>query len=373
MNDIFLEIRPYTDQEIPAAMQRLVNNELIKPVASYIYPGRNLDEVKAQILSIKTIKDFQNQIMYDVARRIIDSSIDDFSFDGFDAIDSNKAYLFVSNHRDIVLDSLLLEYALYLCDMPTSEISFGENLMRNQFIVDIGKSNKMYKVFRSGNMREFMEHSQLLSEYIRDRIVNQNKSIWIAQRNGRTKDGNDATDQGICKMFSMSTELSLQSYVDLHIAPMSISYEFEPCDGYKTQEVYITRKEGTYTKQPNEDLISILTGIQQPKGRVHISISPVITMEDFAQYGEVNPVRAHKVLTDIINKRIRSHYHLYPNNYIAYDILNGGNTYSSLYSQEQKMVFEKRFHQIIGSLIGEKNQLEEIFLGIYANPVDLSK
>lgn len=370
MNDRFDDIRPYTDAELPAAMQRIVSSEYFPAVVNYIYPGSKVEDIQQYLLSIKTIEDFQLHVMYDVTRRIIDNSIEEFTFDGFDALDRSQAYLFVSNHRDIMLDSLLLQYALYCNNMTTSEITFGENLMKPSFVVDIGKCNKMFKVYRSGSMREFMEHSQLLSDYIRDRIVNRNTSIWIAQRNGRTKNGLDATDQGLSKMFSMSSDKSLKSYQDLHIAPMSISYEIEPCDGFKTQELYVTKMMGSYTKQPGEDLNSVLTGIQQPKGRVHLSIAPPITLKDFEEYGEVAPNQAHKVLTDIINKRIKSHYKLFPNNYIAYDMRSGGNKYAAEYNVQQKEWFEEHFRMVLAGLPEEKEELESIFLDIYANSVD---
>ncbi|MDD2595887.1 MAG: acyltransferase [Bacteroidales bacterium] len=369
MTDKFADIRPYNDEEIPAAMQRIVGSELFPVVANYIYPGEDIEMLRCMFLKINTIEQFQYNVMYDVYKKINDNSITQFSYSGFDTMSVDKGYLFVSNHRDIVLDSLLLQYALYCNRLPTSEITFGENLMSHPFIVDIGKSNKMFKVFRSGNMREFMEHSKQLSEYIRDRVVKRDTSIWIAQRNGRTKDGTDITEHGLTKMLGMSSDRSMQSYIDLNIKPMAISYEIEPCDAFKTQELYLTKINGKYVKQQGEDLQSIVTGITHSKGRVHLAVASV-SPDDFAEYGDINQAHLHKIVAEVIDKKIHANYKLFPNNYIAHDMRSHSNKYGEHYTNEQKEWFVEHYNHSIEALKGDRDELSSIFLGIYANPVD---
>ena len=177
--------------------------------------------------------------------------------------------MYLSNHRDIMLDASLLQNALLMNGFDTTEITFGANLMQGQLVIDIGKSNKMFRVERpGGSIREFYKASMHLSEYIRHTIVEKKQSVWIAQRNGRTKDGKDRTDQGIINMFRMSSEGKSTSLSQLNLLPVSVSYEWEPCDILKTLELY-AKRQGPYLKKPGEDLNSILTGILQPKGRVH--------------------------------------------------------------------------------------------------------
>ena len=205
MKDKFDEIRPYYDSEIPEAMKRIVESPMLPLVASYVYPSMSLDDVRKMLLGFNTIRDFQYGVMYDVNKRIIANSISEFTCSGVEQLQKEVAYLYVSNHRDIMLDASLLQNVLVDAGLGTSQITFGANLMVNQLVIDIGKSNKMFKVERPGNSaKEFYKKSLYLSEYIRSVITELRESIWIAQRNGRTKDGNDLTDQGIIKMFGMS-------------------------------------------------------------------------------------------------------------------------------------------------------------------------
>lgn len=370
MTDIFADIRPYGDKEIPEAMKRIVESVYFPIVADYIYKGEDIEKVKQLFLSLQTIEQFQHKVMYDAYSVICRQTIDSLSCSGFERIDKSKGYLYISNHRDIVLDSLLHQAYLFACGIPTGEITFGENLMTVPFCVDIGKSNKMFKVYRSGSMREFIMHSFRLSQYIRDRVVNNNVSVWIAQRNGRTKDGNDRTETGLTKMIGMSSDRSLESYLALNIVPCSVSYEIEPCDLLKTNELYKRKLNGDYTKSRYEDFHSIVQGITQQKGRVEISLSAPVTKDDFSRYGGQDKEPIHKTLAKIIDSYILSHYRLFPNNYIAHDLLSGSCDYSDYYSKEQKEWFEDYYKSSISTLSGDRQLLSSIFLGIYANPVD---
>lgn len=204
---MFDDIRPYTDVEIPAAMRRITADPQFASICRYVFPDTPFSEVEDMMLRCRNIYEFQHVFMYPVMKFIEKSSTHGLSYSGFGNLDKNQGYLFVSNHRDIVLDAAFLQVLLDKEDMETAEISFGANLMISPMIVDLGKANKMYKVERPDTVsspREFFYKSQYLSEYIRHVVTENNSSIWIAQRNGRTKDGKDATDSGIVRMFSMS-------------------------------------------------------------------------------------------------------------------------------------------------------------------------
>ena len=236
MDTSFDDLRPYLSHEIPPAMRRIANDDHFPAMAQFIFPERDIEDTRRMVSNLRTSHEFQRQVMYESSRMIMNRSIRRFTFDGLHHLHPDGHYLFISNHRDIVLDSSLLQHIFYCNGFPTTEISFGSNLMASQFIIDIGKSNKMYTVRRDGSPREFYEHSLRLSHYLRHTLTDKGESIWIAQRNGRTKDGNDQTDQGIIKMFSMSRMSDpVHALQELNLTPVSISYQIEPCDMLKTR------------------------------------------------------------------------------------------------------------------------------------------
>ncbi|MBQ0073743.1 MAG: 1-acyl-sn-glycerol-3-phosphate acyltransferase [Prevotella sp.] len=375
MEEKFEDIRPYRDDEIPAAMERIAASTSFPLLASYVFPERNLDDVRNELKSYKTIREFQLGIMYWANKRIIEKSISEFTFSGIEYLSTDKNYLYVSNHRDIMLDASLLQNVLTDNGHDTSEITFGANLMQGQVVIDVGKSNKMFKVARpGGSVKDFYNASITLSEYIRHVITERNQSVWIAQRNGRTKNGIDRTDQGIVKMFGMSmSNDKVRALAELNIVPVSVSYEWESCDLLKTMELY-ERELGPYLKKPGEDLNSILTGITQRKGNVHFEICKPITPEELEELSDMTSNEFNKNVANIMDKRICSAYKLFPNNYIAHDILYGNTKYASMYSQEQKDAFVKHMKKLDRySEDCNVEKLYEIFLGIYANPVESKK
>lgn len=370
-NDLFEDIRPYKAEEIPAAMERIANSSSFPLLASYVYPNEPIEAVKERIRNYKTVKAFQTETMRMVNQRVIEHSISAFSCSGLDKLSPNEHYLFVSNHRDIMLDSSLLQYYLVTKGFDTTEITFGANLMMNQLVVDIGKSNKMFKVERpSNNIKDFYRSSKHLSEYIRYVITEKGQSVWIAQRNGRTKDGNDATDQGIIKMFCMSCpEDKIKAIDQLHIVPVAVSYEWEPCDILKTLEVYESQF-SKYTKKPGEDLNSILTGITQEKGRVHFELCDPIAYAELSKFENLTNNEYHKAVARLLDSRINKAYRLYPNNYVAYDLRYGTTKYRDCYTDEQKTMFINKLKHLEKYDTCDIEKLIDIFLGIYSNPVN---
>lgn len=371
------DIRPYNDEEIPAAMQRIADSTTFPLLASYVYPREDIEKVRRQICSYTNIHDFQVEVMRRVNEQVIARSMTCFNYGGMEQLSPNEKYLFVSNHRDIMLDACLLQYVLFLNGHEPSQITFGANLMQGQLVTDIGKANKMFKVERpqGNNPREFYQSSLMLSQYMRYVITQRHESVWIAQRNGRTKDGIDRTDQGVIKMLGMGYDGDKVDALDtLHIVPVAISYEWESCDILKTLELYASRN-AKYIKKPGEDLASIITGIMQPKGSVHIEICKPISRSDLESLSDCVLNEYNRKVASLIDKRICNAYHLTPNNFIAHDLRYGKREYAgNRYSETHKQAFVKYMDGL--KKYNEQCDMDilmDIFLGIYSNPIDSKK
>ena len=332
------DIRAYFDEEIPEAMARVADDPLFMNVAGFVFPGDDIETARNKVRACHTTAQVQLNIMYPAIKRIIGLTINHFGHSGTELIDGSRSKVFISNHRDIVLDAFLLQAVLHESGHSTTDITYGDNLLRPQMVADICRSNKMLKIIRKDDIspREFLENSKHLSEYLRMRLESGN-SLWIAQRNGRTKDGVDATDQGVLKLFGLSGSGDFASdFKSLGIVPVAISYEYEPCDIMKTLELLNRQNGDAYHKAPDEDFKSILTGICSPKGDV---------------------------------RRIIGAYHLHATNYIAHDILHGERRYADRYTKEQEKMFASHLGQA-EHMFGGDETARRIFLGIYANPVD---
>ncbi len=365
----FEDIRPYTDREIPAAMQRIAQSELFPLIATYVFPESDIDAARRHVGSISTIDQFQHEVMAKVNEQVIRRSMTGFTYSGLDRLDPEKRYLFVSNHRDIMLDSSLLQYILHINGHETSEITFGANLMCNPLVIDIGRSNKMFKVVRGGNLKDFYQSSLLNSEYIRHTLTQKRQSVWIAQRNGRTKDGIDHTEPGLIRMFASSMpDDKVKALTELNIVPVAVSYEWEPCDILKALELYESLS-ARYVKRPGEDLNSILTGIVAEKGNVDITICRPLEPEELESLGPMTRQEYVKAVAALLDRRINAAYRLHPNNYIAYDLRYATHRYVDNYTDAQKEAFCNRLMELSRYIADEPDRLFDIFLGIYANPV----
>lgn len=343
--DEFEAIRPYSDTEVPAVMARLfADREFLDILAHFRFPrlagpmGWMLKPLIAQRLrrefaSIHSVDTLQARIeMY--LDRTIERATDGITYSGLDKLQHGCAYLFLANHRDIVMDPAFVNYALYQARMRTPRIAIGDNLLQRPFVSDLMRLNKSFIVRRSvTGRREKLAAYQLLSAYINHSIRNDGESIWIAQAEGRAKDGNDRTDSAILKMLHMSRkdEPFAQALAALRPTPVSISYEYDPCDQAKARELYIRATTGTYTKAPGEDDTSIALGITGYKGRVHVSFgTPISEIPD-------DP----KQLATEIDQQILGDYRLFPVNYLAYRIWDGRDPalpvpeLAQLFSQEE--------------------------------------
>lgn len=367
----FESISPYTDAEAAEALSKLAEFPLLARVSQQFFPEESPDFLKNILKSIKTIDEFQVLVMQKFVRWVLEHTAHNFSYDGIANIDPDKKFLALSNHRDIILDPAITQLVLYNNGFPMTEIAVGDNLITNKTIEYLIRSNRMIKVVRGITARELYLSSQLLSKYIRLNITEQRSSIWLAQRQGRTKNGYDITEQGLLKMLDMSgTKDFQQNYEELNIIPMSISYEIEPCDILKARELVISRKH-KYVKAEGEDLNSIMVGIMSQKGNIHLNIGKPLTSEEIADAALCDKNDRYQKIRHAVDLRVIEGYKLWKNNYIAYDIANHSFRYSDMYDQADAEKFVSYMEHQLDTVEPEINRedLRRIFLDIYANPV----
>lgn len=371
---LFDEIRPYDEAESKAAFKRIAASEQLSGIVRTVLPSKSPEEVRSILENLSSIDEYQSGLMIPVMETIISKTTAGVSFSGLENVKDGKTHILLSGHRDIILDPAILAYIFHKNGLPFTEIAVGDNLLGSSLIKDLMFSNRMIKVIRSGDTRDKYVASTVLSEYLKRKVVGGERSVWIAHRGGRTKDGNDTTGQGVLKMLSMSYGKEFdRAYKEMSIIPISVSYELESCDFLKTRELYYTKR-GPYLKRKDEDLNSMLTGITQQKGRVHFHFAPVVSDSEIESCDGVHVNERIASLRYKIDRTIQSHYKLWPNNYIAYDILGSTDKYNSEYTKEEKHFFEEYMNNGLNHLISEDSSMEpselkELFLHIYANPV----
>ena len=367
--DQFENTRPYNDAEIPAAVARVADSPFFGNIAHYLFPDQDSKIIKEEFLKVKTVKEFQQKFMLQAINSILKQTSTGLQYEGFEQLDNQHNYMFIANHRDILLDAAILQIILNDNQLDTSEITFGSNLMQGGLVIDIGKMNKMFRIERSGSIHDFYQNAMEVSSYMRYALTEKKQSVWIAQHKGRTKDGNDFTEAAVLKMFSLSSDKKfVDNLAELNSTPIVTSYEYEPCDFLKTQELYISQYQ-QYVKEAGEDMNSILKGITQPKGGIHVCATPTITNEEFQHCDKFPKNKNLAELAHIIDQRVFKNYKLWKTNYIAYDLLHNCAKYSDNYSAKDKADFETYMHNGLRSMVGEADELRNIFLGIYANPV----
>ena len=367
----FESISPYTDAEAAEALSKLAEYPLLARVSQQFFPEESPDFLKNLLKSINTIDEFQVLVMSKFVRWVLEHTAHNFSYDGISNIDPAKRFLALSNHRDIILDPAITQLVLFNNGIPMTEIAVGDNLITNKTIEYLIRSNRMIKVVRGISARELYLSSQLLSRYIRLNITEQRSSIWLAQRQGRTKNGYDITEQGLLKMLDMSGKADFQqNFEELNIIPMSISYEIEPCDILKARELVISRKH-KYVKAEGEDLNSIMVGIMSQKGNIHLNIGKPLTSEEIAAAALCDKNDRYQMIRHAVDLRVIEGYKLWKNNYIAYDIANHSFRYSEMYDQADVEKFVSYMEHQLDTVEPEVNRedLRRIFLDIYANPV----
>lgn len=367
----FESISPYTDQEAVVALGKLAEHPLLAEFSRTFFPDQNPGFLKEILKNISSIDEFQVLVMSKFVEWVIERTVHNFSYDGISNIDPSKRFLALSNHRDIIFDPAITQLVLFRNGIPLTEIAVGDNLVSSPTIEYLLRSNRMIKVVRGISARELYLSSQLLSKYIRLNITEGRSSIWLAQRQGRTKNGYDLTEQGLLKMLDMSGSADFQkNFEELNIIPMSISYEYEPCDILKARELVISRKH-KYVKAEGEDLNSIIVGIKQYKGNVHLNIGTPLTSDEIAAAAQCDKNDRYQQIRHAVDVRIIEGYKLWKNNYVAYDILNHSYRYSDKYEPADVETFVTYMEHQLDSVEPELNRedLRRLFLEIYANPV----
>lgn len=369
----FESISPYNDEEAVAALRGIADHPFIKEGSKFIFPDEEPTHMGNLLKQVTCINDFQVLVMSKLVERVLATTAHNFSYDGISNIiaQGDRKYLAMSNHRDIILDPAITQLVLYRNGLDQTEIAVGSNLISNSFIEALIRSNRMIKVIRGVSARELYMSSQMLSKYIRLSITSGKSSIWLAQRQGRTKNGLDMTEQGLLKMLDLSGTGSFeQNYNELNIIPLSISYELEPCDILKARELLISRTQ-KYVKAEGEDTFSILTGIKQPKGHIHLNIGTPLTEQEVAAAATCNSKDRYQYIRHAVDMRVIEGYKIFKNSYIAWDMRFKSNRFADRYTAEDKEQFVAYMEHQLDMVEKEldRGELRNIFLGIYSNPI----
>ena len=369
----FDEIRPYMPEELPAVFKELLADSSFQKAVATVMPGVPIDGVALQLQQCKTNLDVQKNICYKLLKGIIANHSDGVTMDSAALQNHNCRYTFISNHRDIVLDSGFLSVMLIEMGFPTTvEIAIGDNLLIYPWIKKFVRVNKSFIVQRALTMRQMLESAARMSRYIHFAVTQKQENIWIAQREGRAKDSNDRTQESVLKMLAMGGSGDvIDRLKELNLMPLSISYEYDPCDYLKAQEMQLKRDIEGYKKTQQDDLINMQTGIFGYKGKVHFHPATCIN-EEIETLRGLPKTEIFTQIAHIIDKHIHSNYRLYPGNYVALDLMNHTEQYTAQYTAEEKERFEKYLQEQIGKIeIPNKDEsfLRECILKMYASPV----
>lgn len=368
----FDAIRPFEPEELPEVFERLLGNAQFAQVVAYVFKDVPYDMLAQKMRACKTNLDFQVAFCYPFIKGLLQKASLGCDIN-VDAIDMEKRYTFVSNHRDIVLDSALLDVMLIEAGCKTTcEIAIGDNLLSLPWVKDLVRINKSFIVERSVSLRQMLLSSKRLSDYMHLVIAQKHDNVWIAQREGRAKDSNDRTQESIIKMMVMGGEGSLvERLKGLHIVPLAISYEYDPCDFLKAQEFQLKRDIADWKKGPMDDVVSMQTGIMGYKGHIHYEAAPCIDAWLDTLDPDMPKADFFKAVATHIDDEVFRRYRLYPSNYVALDELEGTTAHADRYTAEQKAQFDGYIAQQMAKIqLPNKDEafLRERLLTMYANP-----
>lgn len=369
----FDAIRPFEPEELPEVFDRLLGNAQFAQVVAYVFKDVPFDMLAQKMRACKTNLEFQVAFCYPFIKGLLQKASLGCDMN-VDAIDMEKRYTFVSNHRDIVLDSALLDVLLVDAGCKTTcEIAIGDNLLSLPWVKDLVRINKSFIVERSVSLRQMLLSSKRLSDYMHLVIAQKHDNVWIAQREGRAKDSNDRTQESIIKMMVMGGEGSLvERLKGLHIVPLAISYEYDPCDFLKAQEFQLKRDIADWKKGPMDDVVSMQTGIMGYKGHIHYDAAPCIDAWLDTLDPDMPKADFFKAVATHIDEEVFRRYRLYPSNYVALDELEGTTAHADRYTAEQKAQFDGYIAQQMAKIqLPDKDEafLRERLLTMYANPV----
>ena len=368
----FDAIRPFEPEELPEVFERLLGNAQFAQVVAYVFKDVPFDMLAQKMRACKTNLEFQVAFCYPFIKGLLQKASLGCDMN-VDAIDMEKRYTFVSNHRDIVLDSALLDVLLVDAGCKTTcEIAIGDNLLSLPWVKDLVRINKSFIVERSVSLRQMLLSSKRLSDYMHLVIAQKHDNVWIAQREGRAKDSNDRTQESIIKMMVMGGEGSLvERLKGLHIVPLAISYEYDPCDFLKAQEFQLKRDIADWKKGPMDDVVSMQTGIMGYKGHIHYDAAPCIDAWLDTLDPDMPKADFFKAVATHIDEEVFRRYRLYPSNYVALDELEGTTAHADRYTAEQKAQFDGYIAQQMAKIqLPNKDEafLRERLLTMYANP-----
>ena len=374
MNEEFDEIRPYYDEELPAVYDELIADPAFRQVVQLALPGIPFEMLAAKMRTCKTKLDFQVSFCYDFLKKIIKETTQGVTLDNeAQGTPDGRAFTYVSNHRDIVLDSGFLSLMLVEQGQDTVEIAIGDNLLIYPWIKKLVRINKSFIVQRALSMRQMLESSARMSRYMHHTICDKHQSIWIAQREGRAKDSNDRTQESILKMFAMAGEGDIVSRLkEMNIVPLAISYEYDPCDFLKAKEFQQKRDNPDYKKTTADDLLNMQTGLMGYKGRVHLCTAECLTKQLDELDRSLPKQELFVRVAELVDKGIFANYRLYPNNYVAADLLEGSNHFAAHYTLEDKQRFSDYVDGQLARIdLPDKDEpfLREKLLLMYANPL----
>jgi Acyltransferase len=370
----FDDIRCYNDSEVAEALDRLVNEKLFLNMLTYIFPSIQKETLVKQLKSYTSILDFQKGTVNQFLLGLEATLTKGIKMYGLEKIDTSQAQLYISNHRDIILDSAFLCTKLLENNLDTVEIAIGDNLLVFPWIVDLVRVNKSFIVRRGLSSRQILESSELLSKYIAHTIQEKHQSIWIAQREGRAKDSNDTTQESLLKMFNMYGKSDLISnLIGLNICPLTISYEYDPCDFLKAKEFQLKRDNPNYAKTPQDDLINMQTGVMGYKGKIVYEVTGNIKEElQSISSQKLNKNEQIREIALLIDRRIHGGYTIFPNNMIAYDLLRNEKRFENEYTSDDVTEFEKYLSQQLSKIDMQNKDTEFLrtkLLEMYANPL----
>ncbi|WP_462318215.1 1-acyl-sn-glycerol-3-phosphate acyltransferase [Marinilabilia sp.] len=367
----FESIRPYKDHEIQQVFERLKKETSFLELIGFLYPELSSQNFIDKMMQIKSIRQFQQEVISPYVKEIIKNTTKGVTSEGLDKLDPNESYLYISNHRDIVLDPAILNVIMFEHGFDTTEIAIGDNLLIYPWITDLVKLNRTFIVKRNLPVRQMMESSTLLSKYIRHTLTEVGHSIWIAQREGRSKDGNDRTQLSLLKMLNISgeDESVAENFKQLKIVPVSISYEYDPCDYLKALEFQHKRDNPDYIKSQDDDLQHMGAGLRGRKGRVHFAFGDPISNELDELKDVKNKNEKFEFLAGLIDTHVHENYHLWPGNWVAWDMINDTDEYKDQYTKEEKEVFINYIEEHLDRIEGDRDFLRKTLLEMYANPV----
>ena len=369
----FDEIRPYTDEEVPEIMQNLAIDPVFDRVLHNLFGDESrVQAIRTSILETKDVESFQKKFMVPFLENILESSTQGLILEGLEHLDKNKSYLFISNHRDIILDSALLNVEMYKYGYKSTEIAIGSNLLIYKWIEHLSRVNRSFIVKRNIPVKQMLHSSHILSEYIRHSITENGNSIWIAQREGRSKDGFDQTSPALLKMLNMSNKKKfVKGFQELCIVPMAISYEIEPCGNEKVAELLKRQADPCFQKSEKDDLMSMVSGLKNQKGRVQIQFGAPIDKAALKEinFDDLNINEKLKKLAEFIDAHIYNNYKLFPNNYIAYDLFYNCTKYFDQYTIDQQKAFIELTHLRLQLVNEDREDAMNLWLKMYAAPV----